>query len=120
MRARIRHDRKYRRPNKLFIGQRAQPITRIRMTDAFSDAFKAARVPGSLHWLRHTFAFTMLRSLQKMANADKPINPLLELQKLMGHESIATTAKYLRGTGLDDHEIADNIAYLYGAVIDDL
>ena len=120
VRARIRRDRKYRRPNKLFIGQRAQPITRKRMTDAFSDAFKAAKVAGSLHWLRHTFAFTMLRALQKTASANKSINPLLELQDLMGHESIATTAKYLRGTGLDDDEINENIAFLYGALIDDL
>ena len=52
------------------------------------------------------------------ANRGKPINPLLELKKLLGHESIATTAIYLRGSGLDEDEVADNIAFLYGAVID--
>ena len=68
-------------------------------------AFRAARLDGSLHWLRHTFAMTMLVRLQAQAAVKPDINPLKVLQVLLGHGSIQTTAIYLRCVELHAREI---------------
>lgn len=60
---------------------------------------------------------TMLARLQALA-AEKPeINPLKVLQILLGHNSIHTTAIYLRCVELHPREIAESIEYLYGEVV---
>jgi hypothetical protein len=59
-------------------------------------AFTTAGVIGTGHWLRHTFAMTMLARLQVQARTTPEINPLKVVQVLLGHSSIASTAIYLR------------------------
>ncbi|PYE43602.1 phage integrase family protein [Rhizobium sp. PP-F2F-G20b] len=94
-------------------------MTRAHLSAVFAAGFEAAKIDGSLHWLRHTFATTMLARLQRIA-AEKPeINPLKVLQILLGHSSIQTTSIYLRCVDLHHRDIAENIEYLYGEVIPD-
>lgn len=109
----------YRPPASLFLNRNGAGVTRARLTAAFAAAFCAAGLDGSLHWLRHTFAMTMLMRLQALA-VDKPeINPLKVLQVLLGHGSIQTTAVYLRCVELHAREIAASLDYLYGGMLPD-
>jgi len=109
----------YRPPMTLFLNRNGASITRARLTAAFAAAFRVARLDGSLHWLRHTFAMTMLVRLQAQAAVKPDINPLKVLQILLGHGSIQTTAIYLRCVELHAGEIAASLDYLYGGVVID-
>ena len=72
-----------------------------------------------MHWLRHTFAMTMLVRLQRQALVTPDINPLKIVQVLLGHSSIQSTAIYLRCVELNERELAGSIDYLYGELISD-
>jgi site-specific recombinase XerD len=103
----------------LFLNRRGGGVTRAHLSTVFAAGFEAAKVDGSLHWLRHTFATTMLARLQRIAAKKPEINPLKVLQILLGHSSIQTTSIYLRCVDLHHREIAESIEYLYGEVIPD-
>jgi site-specific recombinase XerD len=107
----------YRPPMTLFLNRNGASVTRARLTAAFAAAFRAGGLDGSLHWLRHTFAMTMLVRLQAQAAVKPDINPLKVLQVLLGHGSIQTTAIYLRCVELHAREIAASLDYLYGGVV---
>lgn len=109
----------YQPPAELFLNRHGRPITRARLSAAFAEAFAAAGLTGTAHWLRHTFAMIMLVRLQVEAIRKPEINPLKVLQVLLGHASIQTTAIYLRCVELHAEEVAAAIAYLYGSAIDD-
>jgi integrase/recombinase XerD len=109
----------YRPPSALFLNRQGQAITNARMTAAFAAAFTAAGLQGSLHWLRHTFAMTMLVRLQRQAANTPDLNPLKIVQILLGHSSIQSTAIYLRCVELNARELASSIDYLYGALVSD-
>jgi site-specific recombinase XerD len=104
-------------PMSLFLNRHGASVTRARLTATFAVAFRAARLDGSLHWLRHTFAMTMLVRLQTHAAVKPDINPLKVLQVLLGHGSIQTTAIYLRCVELHAREIAASLDYLYGGAV---
>ncbi len=109
----------YQPPAELFLNRHGRPITRARLSAAFAEAFAAAGLTGTAHWLRHTFAMIMLVRLQAQAIRKPEINPLKVLQVLLGHASIQTTAIYLRCVELHAEEVAAAIEYLYGSAIDD-
>ena len=109
----------YRPPPALFLNRNGLGVKRARLTAVFAAAFQAAGLDGSLHWLRHTFAMTMLVRLQAQAAAKPEINPLKVLQVLLGHGSIQTTAVYLRCVELHAREIAESLDYLYGGTVND-
>jgi len=94
-------------------------VRKARLTAVFAEAFRTAGVAGSLHWLRHTFAMTMLVRLQRQASVTPDLNPLKIVQILLGHSSIHSTAIYLRCVELNARELADSIDYLYGELIPD-
>lgn len=109
----------YRPPDALFLNSRGAAITRARLSSVFNDAFRAAGLHGSAHWLRHTFAMTMLVRLQRQALLTPDINPLKTVQVLLGHDSIQSTAIYLRCVELNERELTGSIDYLYGELISD-
>jgi len=109
----------YRPPAALFLNRNGVGVTRVRLTAAFAAAFDAAGLDGSLHWLRHTFAMTMLIRLHAQAATNPEINPLKVLQVLLGHGSIQTTAIYLRCVELHARDIAESLDYLYGGAVAD-
>jgi integrase len=93
---RLRHaDRTYRAPDTLFLNTRGRPVSCARFTAAMQAASTTAGVIGTGHWLRHTFAMTMLARLQVQARTTPEINSKV-VQVLLGHSSIASTAIYLR------------------------
>ena len=80
--------RRYRPEDWLFPGQReGRPLTRHRALDIYQDARAKAGIDkaGGIHSLRHAFATHMLE-----AGAD-----LHSIQRLLGHRSLRTTARYL-------------------------
>ncbi|WP_370159265.1 tyrosine-type recombinase/integrase [Limimaricola soesokkakensis] len=107
----------YRTPAVLFLNSKGDPVTRARLSAAFGAAFRAAGLSGSGHWLRHTFAMTMLVRLQKQAATTPDLNPLKIVQVLLGHASIQSTAIYLRCVELHADTLAESLAYLYGELV---
>ena len=108
-------------PLSLFVGKGGQPPSQRRWHQYFEEAndrltaFANATptMPPAVtpHDLRHTFAVVMLRSLQRRAAQFEQSrhrtgfgtisehiihNPLLTLQRLLGHASPSTTMVYLR------------------------
>jgi site-specific recombinase XerD len=108
-------------PLSLFIGNTGKPPSLRRWHEYFKCAndrlasmgFGPPAVPDAVttHDLRHTFAVVMLRGLQEIAariEASRPRtgtgtisehiihNPLLTLQRLLGHASPSSTMVYLR------------------------
>jgi len=117
---RVRRARpEYRQPTALFFNANGAAVTRPRLSAAFSAAFRKAGLEGSGHWLRHTFAMTMLVRLQRQAATSPDLNPLKIVQVLLGHASIQSTAIYLRCVEVHSDALADSLAYLYGEVIGD-
>lgn len=114
-----RTDRTYAAPSALFLNQRGRAVSRARFTAAMSTAFRAAGVVGSGHWLRHSFAMTMLARLQIQARTTPEINALKVVQVLLGHSSIASTAIYLRCVEMFAADLEESVAYLHGALIGD-
>jgi integrase len=109
----------YRSPSALFLNLQGNAVSKTRLTAVFAEAFRAAGVMGTLHYLRHTFAMTMLVRLQRQALTTPDLNPLKIVQVLLGHSSIQSTAIYLRCVELNARELADSIDYLYGELIPD-
>ncbi len=109
----------YRPPMALFLNAHGTAVTRARLSAAFSAAFRAAGLEGSGHWLRHTFAMTMLVRLQRQAATTPDLNPLKIVQILLGHASIQSTAIYLRCVEFHADAVADSLAYLYGELVPD-
>lgn len=108
-------------PLSLFVGRGGRPPSQRRWHQYFEDANDRLATFGKAtptmppavtpHDLRHTFAVVMLRSLQRRAaqleksrrrtgfgTISEHIvhNPLLTLQRLLGHASPSTTMVYLR------------------------
>lgn len=109
----------YRPPTVLFLNASGAPVTRARLSAVFSKAFQKAGLEGSGHWLRHTFAMTMLVCLQRQAMTSPDLNPLKIVQVLLGHASIQSTAVYLRCVEVHSEALAESLAFLYGEVIGD-
>lgn len=107
----------YRPPAALFLNTAGAPVTRARLTAAFAAAFRAAGLKGTGHWLRHTFAMTMLIRLQRQATTTPDLNPLKVVQVLLGHASIQSTAIYLRCVELHADALIESLTYLYGEVV---
>ncbi len=112
-------DPRYRSPSNLLLNEHGRAMTRKRLTALLSEGFAAAGLPGTLHWLRHTFAMVMLTRLQTNAHANPALNPLKIVQILLGHASIATTAIYLRCVELYEPDIKESLDWLYGEPITD-
>lgn len=109
----------YQVPTALFLNSKGEPVSRARFSAAFRAAFQAAGLTGSGHWLRHTFAMTMLVRLQKQAVTTPDLNPLKIVQVLLGHASIQSTAIYLRCVELHAGALAESLAYLHGELVPD-
>jgi len=110
------HDRD-RKPEALFLTNRGQAMSPRRVGAMFKAAAKAAGVAASFHALRHTFAAAMLRFLQREAQVNPELNPLLTLQVLLGHADLATTAVYLRVVETDLSVIEASVDDLYAALL---
>lgn len=109
----------YRPPSALFLNTQGNVVSKARLTAVFAEAFRAAGVTGTLHYLRHTFAMTMLVRLQRQAATTPNLNPLKIVQVLLGHSSIQSTSIYLRCVELNTRDLADSIDYLYGELVPD-
>ncbi len=95
----------------LFVGRDGQRITRGTVQSRIRRAFRQAGpdaqpVPGALiHGLRHTYA-------TELANAEVSVYTLM---KLLGHESMATSQRYVTAAGAETRDAAARNP-LYGFV----
>lgn len=104
-------------PEALFLTNRGKAMSPRRVGAMFKAAAEAAGVAATFHALRHTFAAAMLRFLQREAQANPELNPLLTLQVLLGHADLATTAIYLRVVETDLSVIEASVDDLYAALL---
>ena len=86
----------------LFVGRDGERITRGTLQSRIKRAFKRAGpdaqpVPGALvHGLRHTYA-------TELANSDVSVYTLM---KLLGHESMTTSQRYVSAAGTETRSAA--------------
>ena len=106
-------------PDALFLGMRGQEITPKRMSDAFTKAFRAANIRAVLHCLRNTFAIRTLHALTRRQKKGEDMDPILNLRILLGHSTVAVTETYLKELELRRENLAEDIALLYGEIIED-
>jgi len=106
-----------REPDSLFLTNRGQAMSPRRVGAMFKGAAEAVGVAATFHALRHTFAAAMLRFLQREAQTNPELNPLLTLQVLLGHADLATTAVYLRVVETDLSAIEASVDDLYAALL---
>ncbi|BBY46820.1 hypothetical protein MARA_02500 (plasmid) [Mycolicibacterium arabiense] len=87
----------------LFVGSNGERITRGTLQYRILRAFKKAGINGErasgalVHGLRHTFA-------TELANANVSVYTLM---KLLGHESMVTSQRYVDGAGTDTRTAAE-------------
>jgi site-specific recombinase XerD len=107
----------YIEPDTVFLTEAGLAMSPRRIGAVFSAVAGAAEVYASFHALRHTFATTMLRVLQRRAEHEPDLNPLLTLQVLLGHADLATTAIYLRVLATDLTLVEASVDELYKALL---
>jgi site-specific recombinase XerD len=106
----------YREPANLFLTAHGTPMTPRRVGAMFAAACRDAGAEASFHALRHTFAGVMLRMLQRQAERNPEMNPLLTLQAMLGHANLATTSIYLRMVAIDLEAIEAAVDGLFEAL----
>jgi len=107
----------YVEPDAVFLTDAGLAVSPRRVGAMFAAAASAAGVHASFHALRHTFATAMLRFLQRRAEHERELNPLLALQVLLGHADLATTAIYLRVLATDLTSMEASVDELYEALL---
>src|ERR1700722_2055966 len=80
----------------LFVGPRGRAVSKNTYQQVVRLAAERCGFAATTHQLRATFACMMLARLEQLAKTGEPINPLLIVKVLMGHEHIDTTDRYLR------------------------
>jgi integrase/recombinase XerD len=94
-------------PSELFIGRRGSPVRKSTYQQVIQRASAASGFAATSHLLRATFGCWMLARLEQLAKHGAPINPLMIVKVLMGHEHIDTTDRYLRAVAIDIPVLAD-------------
>ncbi|MCO5131405.1 MAG: site-specific integrase [Xanthobacteraceae bacterium] len=111
----VKHRRRtragYRLSSALFLNSNG-PSVESEVFRRVRRGLQSAELTGSGHWLRHTFAMTMLVRLQKQAATTPDLNPLKIVRGPLGHASIQSTAIYLRCVELHADTLAESLAYL--------
>ena len=111
-----RRDVSYRDPGRLFLTGHGGLMDPRRVGAMFAAAAEAAGIEATFHGLRHTFAGAMLRLLQRQAERNPEMNPLLTLQAILGHADLSTTAMYLRMVAIDLEAVEAAVDGLFGAL----
>lgn len=104
-------------PAPLFLNQSGEPWAAGGKGIEAMVRSVAARVglKAHPHMLRHTFATQLLSSLQSQRGETR-IEPLVFIQRQLGHESITTTMRYLHLV----NEMADKATFAYTEELDAL
>jgi site-specific recombinase XerD len=105
----------YTEPNQVFLTDAGVPVQRTYLTKLFKAAAKRVGCDSAtFHGLRHTFALTMFKELDRQPN----INPWKALQVLLGHAQLSTTTDiYLEALTLDEAMLSDSVEALYDAAL---
>lgn len=100
----------------LFLNQFGEPYAEDgkSLCRIIRDTGKRANIKAHTHMLRHTYATYTLISLRR--NPDSGIEPLVFLQRQLGHSSIQTTMVYLHLV----NELADEVVLAYNDELNDL
>jgi site-specific recombinase XerD len=106
-------DPSYRESDALFLTEHGEAMTPRRIGAMFAHACRKANVKATFHELRHTFAASMLRFLQRQSTRAPELNPLVVLQAILGHTDLATTSVYLKMLATDLSTFEQTVNKLY-------
>jgi integrase len=98
----------------LFVGPRGTAVRKNTYQQVIRLAGEDCGFVATTHLLRATYACVMLARLEQLAKAGTPVNPLLAVKILMGHEHISTTDRYLRAIAIDSYVLRDVLDSLLG------
>jgi len=108
----------YTTPEHLFLTKTGTPVYKRRIIEKISNTFTKIGAPEiTSHWLRHTYAMTMLTNLQRQATTNGDLNPLVVLRDLLGHESIQTTSKYLNAMQIYSDDLHQSVQGVFERVL---
>jgi site-specific recombinase XerD len=111
-------NRAYTAPGHLFLTKTGKPVYKRRIIEEISKTFTRVGAPEvTSHWLRHTYAMTMLTNLQRQAATNGDLNPLVVLRDLLGHESIQTTSKYLNAVQIYSDDLHQSVEGVFERVL---
>ncbi len=101
---------------RLFLNQFGEPYAEDgkSLCRIIRDTGKRANIKAHTHMLRHTYATYTLINLRR--NPGSGIEPLVFLQRQLGHSSIQTTMVYLHLV----NELADDVVLAYSDELSDL
>jgi integrase len=92
---------------RFFINTRGSAVKKNTYQKVICRVSRDCGFRATTHLLRATFACMMLARLEQLAKKGAPINPLLIVKILMGHEHIETTDRYLRAVAIDAPVLSD-------------
>ncbi|WP_197425029.1 site-specific integrase [Bordetella sp. N] len=98
----------------IFLTPGGRKIDKGRLSNEFRRVADQIGSNATLHHLRHTYAVTLYRHLERHADNGAAINPLKTLQVLLGHAQTSSTEIYLRALEIDSSAVHSALAYLYG------
>lgn len=111
-----RSNSSYEEPKTIFLRASGSQMSPRNVGEMFAAGAARAGLSMTFHSLRHTFATTMLRTLQHAALTSGDLNPLLTLQTLLGHSDITSTTIYLRVLATDLAAVERSVDDLYAAL----
>lgn len=91
----------------LFVNARGAPVSKSAYQRVISDSGARSGFKATTHLLRATFACMLLARLEHVARQGAPINPLMIVKVLMGHERLETTDRYLRAIAADATDLKE-------------
>lgn len=88
----------------LFLSEHGDPLSLEGMNNVYSKASKKCGIKCTPHMLRHTFGTYEFLRMSEQKSADGALH---WVRDRMGHESIATTEKYIHAADLVSHDEID-------------
>lgn len=97
----------------VFLSEAGKKISRQTLSREFRKVADEIGSKATLHHLRHTFAISVLASLERHRLADEEVNPLKALQILLGHAHSETSEIYTQAATIANEAVIKTLDSLF-------
>lgn len=97
----------------IFLSEAGKEISRQTLSREFRKVADEIGSKATLHHLRHTFAISVLASLERHRLADEDVNPLKALQILLGHAHSETSEIYTQAATIANEAVIKTLDSLF-------